>query len=783
MSAAVETSQNSRTAPGSSSDSIKGASDESFIPYPVASGSSKDSQTTPGKDYLTPALAQQTPTLKPALEENIKEKPKVIVDPNGYGKPDEKGIVAGEDFMDTEGTGISEDVDLYEGRLNSIATREPREKRPPTIEKYWKSLYPHVRFWWEKSGNDLNRHQTDTVKEVQENISNECHRLALDQWNSNGTEYAAIIEKNVAQEIGSDGRSEPDQSEESIRRAATNKLFTELKKSLQYQYQFPDKDLWGHITAIKGVLAVLLNKEASQPAVGADEELKAYDAEISRVKVQLLKGVAVFQERLKGYDIDLQKVVSTSARETFLKIAMESKESAEAWKNALIELNKPTKEHEAVWAAATPEMQRAVSVVLSPFSKEAGKTLGTALRKLEEHDKQILATNGSAHIVETTNCLPIPILQQMAEDWENGNESSLDDHMQAFLLQLEYQSVSQELLQALKPATREKDQTTNSNLSKGPSGTSGRSVNMPKSLSPFPAAAAANTTMPAATQPGKLAMGTNLTEDMLRNIDLNSLSLSACVANLFQYKDGMTEYGPLEATRASSTDNARLNRYFVNAGLNVKGYEYYKVFKGSDLGPGGAEKLSGQKVVEFDLKQRKKDVKDLHPILSVGPCVVMPRAEDYVRRGTKERRPDTYIRVVYEGKPLPEWLSRTEFTQLAGPRYGGRMFTKYVGEYMARQVYFEAHKIQKLHPMTREPLGSDDLQNTPWLFPEELQNSVKTESTNGSIKTQDDDDEDVLKGATFDSGALPAEITDAFKKDRLDLSHVSKMSSKSAGQL
>jgi hypothetical protein len=42
----------------------------------------------------------------------------------------------------------------------------------------------------------------------------------------------------------------------------------------------------------------------------------------------------------------------------------------------------------------------------------------------------------------------------------------------------------------------------------------------------------------------------------------------------------------------------------------------------------------------------------------------MPRSEGYVRRGTKARQPDTYIKVAYNGELLDEWLSRTEFIQL-----------------------------------------------------------------------------------------------------------------------
>jgi hypothetical protein len=43
--------------------------------------------------------------------------------------------------------------------------------------------------------------------------------------------------------------------------------------------------------------------------------------------------------------------------------------------------------------------------------------------------------------------------------------------------------------------------------------------------------------------------------------------------------------------------------------------------------------------------------------------------------------------------------------------------------YTQRQTYFEACKNQKFHPQTQKPLTSVDLEETPWLFPENKRNA------------------------------------------------------------
>lgn len=101
------------------------------------------------------------------------------------------------------------------------------------------------------------------------------------------------------------------------------------------------------------------------------------------------------------------------------------------------------------------------------------------------------------------------------------------------------------------------------------------------------------------------------------SMDLDAMTLSSDSLNMFKYEDRRTEFGLLEATRATSGNNARHSRFIVNS--EVEGCEYFRYIKGSDLAPGAAETLEDQKVVEFDLKQRKKELKE-HPLEKVGPC-------------------------------------------------------------------------------------------------------------------------------------------------------------------
>jgi hypothetical protein len=77
----------------------------------------------------------------------------------------------------------------------------------------------------------------------------------------------------------------------------------------------------------------------------------------------------------------------------------------------------------------------------------------------------------------------------------------------------------------------------------------------------------------------------------------------------------------------------------------------------------------------------------------------MPRSEGYKRWGTKARQPDTYTKVTYNGHLPDEWLSRTEFIQLAGKKFADRQFA----------ILVPAHQIARRNAGTQ--LQSNRLRN------------------------------------------------------------------------
>lgn len=109
-------------------------------------------------------------------------------------------------------------------------------------------------------------------------------------------------------------------------------------------------------------------------------------------------------------------------------------------------------------------------------------------------------------------------------------------------------------------------------------------------------------------------------------------------------EDGRTEYGKLEATRPCRTGNVRFDRHIVNAGADNR--PFYKVIKGYDLGPGGAEALHDHEEeklhTKFDVFVRKASIKKSCTIKMLGPCVEMTK----LTKSGKPYRLDLYVRVV-----------------------------------------------------------------------------------------------------------------------------------------
>jgi hypothetical protein len=64
-----------------------------------------------------------------------------------------------------------------------------------------------------------------------------------------------------------------------------------------------------------------------------------------------------------------------------------------------------------------------------------------------------------------------------------------------------------------------------------------------------------------------------LAEENLLDLNLVSLTMPSDNIKVFAYKNRKTEYGPLVATHACSSDNPRFSRFVVNSGLNETDFE------------------------------------------------------------------------------------------------------------------------------------------------------------------------------------------------------------------
>ncbi|CAN9239565.1 unnamed protein product [Alternaria alternata] len=281
-------------------------------------------------------------------------------------------------------------------------------------------------------------------------------------------------------------------------------------------------------------------------------------------------------------------------------------------------------------------------------------------------------------IGKDVNCLPEGIIIEMIDQYKNGNTDGVQKQIEKLREQLAILKPGEATLAAIDTEERP-EEVLDSEISDGPG------------VITDPTPRTAPRTAPSI--PKSLVESTNLLD-----VDINSISLSENCIKPFVYKDGMTEDRPVVAIRPSVSGNLRFYRFIINAGLDDdENCEYFKVVKGSDLGPGAAAGMPQDKETNFNLKERKKDFEDLENV-KIGPCVVMPRAESYQRRpGVKERQPDTYIRVKYLNIDETDWLTRSEFYQLCGRRNWAdkEYFNRLVPEYYKRQLLFEACKAQK----------------------------------------------------------------------------------------
>ncbi|KAF3049136.1 hypothetical protein E8E11_001847 [Didymella keratinophila] len=640
-----------------------------------------------------------------------------------------------------------------EGFANYTSQRGERaspEKRPEPVEREWRRLYPLIKQQWKKGGTSLSGQRAESFKKANERIKRFCDGIVNVDIEFNTKANAMYLVKLKQLEETLVGESE---STKMVRR---KQLLTECARSagkptreeLLKKWQFPAEELSAQIYAIEVALEDLGNmsteealkkKIASYDETLADEMVEDSDVKKKKDRVEkrllkrrsktekLLQTALIFLENLEKKGIPPNEVLSSRADEVFQNFVSQSSDNRQLYNAIKAEMERPTLQQLDEWETAIVPMCNFVACVKDD-AKATQQQVAKAqsfISDLNDIDRYIVSMGDTGE----TNCLPMSLLHEILNQWEQGHRQQVQQNVANLLKQLRRQEAAVGLVRAIelgnlgtdvkaapKPATEASDVRTHGEGSAKPAVTKNTVPQAPRE------AAAKSSTIG----------GTNLSEDFLRNLDITTLKLRPNTSEMFQYENGMTEHGPLVATRLSTTGNAAHNRYCVNAGLDEPGWEYHKVFRGSDLGRGGAEKLADQKIVEFDLRQRLKDIKGDHPITKVGPVVIMPHAKGYVPRGTKERRPDAYIFVHYRGIPEPELLTRTQHKQLEGKR-GMVKFEEHEKIFLEHQIKFEAAKIQKRHPKTGNPLTAKDRKKTPWLFPE---NDQSVPDTSGDVNNE-----------------------------------------------
>ncbi|CAG5181471.1 uncharacterized protein ALTATR162_LOCUS9779 [Alternaria atra] len=483
--------------------------------------------------------------------------------------------------------------------------------------------------------------------------------------------------------------------------------------------------------------------------VELEEDMESNERQIE----DFLRGALIFMEETSnGMGINSVDIMSTEARERFESFIKTSDQHEELYKKLSAQIERPTLEQNVAWELASRPVYDLVTIVRddSVQSDDHLKAVNKHLTTIKRHNKSLQDSNKANGIGIDVNCMPMAILEEMVDQWKKEDRDQVLAEIENLLKQLASEEPAKDTLIALE-TNEAPDNVPDPVLEtdEAPGDTPApESTSRTRTQSPIQ----------------KFSLG-QLTDENLLDLDIDSMSLDNDRVEPFAYGNGETEYGPLVATRASISDNPRFHRFIINAGIGEEKWEYFRVIKGSDLGPGGAESMPQDKVTNFNIKERKKGLKN-NPLIGIGPCVVMPRAEGYVSRaGAKQRQPDTYVRVAYKGITQADWLSKTEFIQLAGKKYAEKHLAIMIPAYHKRQQYFEACKAQRRHPKTKLPLTSEDFESHPWLFPDD-ERMIKRPEENDPMEV-DDDDESVIENVKVNVGDMPdVESRDPFKKKR-----------------
>jgi hypothetical protein len=619
------------------------------------------------------------------------------------------------------------------GYAEARKAREPPSPLPAEIQKIWQSHYWVVKQWWLKTSKTIPPTQQKIINKANEKIGKHVERIvSAPKQREAATKYYQEWPKKQAREKRAIKTRNPNASEDDIDNELekiSKKFKIELgleiltKQEMMNKYKFPAERLFNSISQLnKGLSEVSRNKQPNHRKVE-----------------RFLQGVIVFMEETqRDFGIAVTDIMTGEAKKRFLGFKDSSGQYQELYEKLRTQIEHPTWQQNDAWEQASPAVYDLVHM-LQDDSMELDDRLQTCLDTIKTHNMNLKESNEVNGIGKDVNCLPEGIIMEMIDQYKNGNTDGVQKQIEKLREQLAILKPAEATLAAIDTEERP-EEVLDSEISDGPG-----DITDP---TPSPAP------RPAPSIPKSLVGSTNLLD-----VDINSISLSENCIKPFVYKDGMTEDGPVVAIRPSVSDNPRFHRFIINAGLNDdENCEYFKVVKGSDLGPGAAAGMPQDKEMNFNLKERKKDFEDLENV-KIGPCVVMPRAESYQRRtGVKERQPDTYIRVKYLKIDETDWLTRSEFYQLCGRRNwaDNKYFDRLVPEYYKRQLLFEACKAQKKNPKTRLPLTSEDFEAYPWLFPKdegmEKQHNMETKKRHDKGKKKQDEEMDIDTEHKSDDG-------------------------------
>ncbi|KAI1508057.1 hypothetical protein KJE20_03543 [Pyrenophora tritici-repentis] len=711
---------------------------------PFASSGSSDSEAPPDEDEATVAARKQAKRDRKKTETDEQRNARRQATKARRDLQDERQVA------ETANAGIV-------GYMEARKERKPPSERPQEVEKIWRSLYPILKTWWKEGGKEIPKSHMRSIDAAQSKIKKYCETLINTPEQVKAThryhrEWPLEEKKIRSANAGvSDEQLEPilTKAERNFRQTIGMKDYSkdgeDTLADLQHKYGFPYELLHGQIhtmgkelttvkeltkdkflkTKIEDLEEALRNTSSRKQVQRLEKKLattRKLREENDKKTTAFLRGVLLFMESLSDLGITPTSVISSTAMREFNLFLQSSDQHQELYQKLSQELEKPTLEQVESWELVANPVYELVETMRNRdgmITDEQIKTAKGQMRLVKTQNYKLQLVNENSGFDADMNSVPVSILNDMMDQWQAGNSDTVDANLERLLDQLRTKEPAKDVLKSLEtriaPANSAcLEATANPKRSEA--------ILHPKTpiASGVPKvpemAGSGNSTRSVSTPP---IPSRDVMEKDLLDMDIDSMSLDNDRIKSFTYDNGETEFGTLVATRASLSENPRFHRFIVNAGVGEEKWEFFQVIRGSDLGPGGAESMPEDKEIKFDLRDRKKNLK-AHPLCEVGPCVVMSRAEGYVcRAGTKPRQPDTYIRVTYTGLDTADWLSKTEFIQLAGKRYAERKLASLVPAYYQREKYFAACKAQKRHPKTKMPLTAEDLENSPWLFPEE----------------------------------------------------------------